>query len=110
GIEFTRADLDAAAQTYGRLYQALSRRNGTSNNASFEPADQVHFYTEALKLTALCHPNHTAWPAISGVRQVVHEPLLARLESSSDPWLALCSITTALASGAREPAARAYGL
>lgn len=88
--------LEEAKAAFGALYAALSARHGTEDNRRFKPHQQGYFYTQALKLTALRHPEHDAWPVMADVRRVLLAPLRKLLATQDDPWLRLCAIQPAL--------------
>jgi hypothetical protein len=62
---------------------------------------------EALKLAALDHPDHNAWPVMSGVRGQLWGTLQKRL-GTGDTWLHLCAIQPALMQGQVEQALKSY--
>jgi hypothetical protein len=101
-------DMAGLGGAFTALYDELCRRNGTTDNNLFEEGDRVCFYEQALKLSALGHPEHDAWPALAPIRLQVLGGLLARLQNGEDPWLRLCAVTAALASGQTQPALESY--
>ncbi len=91
----TDQDLASAQSAFLSFYDALAARNGTESNLEFADDDRALFYAAALKMAAIDHPGHDAWPMKSGVRAKVLGPLRRRL-SSNDPWLYLSAIQPAL--------------
>jgi hypothetical protein len=107
-VETGDEEMEALGRRFARLYELVSRRNGTGGNTRFELGDRVDFYAMALKLAAIGHPDHDAWPARAAIRPVVLEGLSARVNEQDDPWLRLCAVTAALAAGSAERAAESY--
>ncbi|MDP1826535.1 MAG: DUF1266 domain-containing protein [Archangium sp.] len=99
GGQLSDHELEACAQDFQRLYQDFSRRFGTGNNMAFPAVARARFYLEAMKLAALGHPEHSAWPLIAGIREKVLPALKKRLASEQDAWVAACAVPAALASG-----------
>ena len=108
GVAPGDAELDACSNAFAALFALLSRRNDGVENWRFADDDRVSLYVEALKLTALGHPEHNAWHVTSTLRRHVLEGILARLRKGEDRWLRLCAVTAALASNSLEYALDSY--
>jgi Protein of unknown function (DUF1266) len=107
GGEPTDHELEQCRASFAALYEALSARHGTDDNTRFSKEHQADFYVEALKLSALRHPEHDAWPVMAGVRKQAWSALQKRT-SSGDPWVALCAIQPALLQGQVKDALHCY--
>lgn len=88
--------LEQLAALYARLYDALCKRNGTEDNTSFAKDDSARLYLSAIKLSALGHPHHDAWPVMSGMRFRISEAIETRTRTAPTPWLYLAGIMPAL--------------
>jgi hypothetical protein len=95
GGAVTGGELEACRGVFAGYYEALAARHGTEDNTRFTEAHRADFYVEALKLSALGHPDHDAWPVMAGLRHGLWGPLRARA-AAGDPWLSLCAIQPAL--------------
>jgi hypothetical protein len=97
--DLREADLAATGAAFGRLYEAFCAWQGTRDNTKFGGDARGRFYVEAVKMTALGHPDHSAWPLMSGLRGLVLPALQARMARASDSWLRLAAIQPALRGG-----------
>jgi hypothetical protein len=107
GGEPTDEELEQCRTSFGAFYDALSARHGSEDNTRFSEEHQADFYVEALKLAALGHPDHDAWPVMAGVRRSLWGALQKRLDTQ-DPWLHLCAISPALLVGQVQRALQSY--
>jgi hypothetical protein len=99
GGELSDADLEQCGDDFASYYSLLTKVHKTESNLSFPKEHRADFYLNAVRLAALGHPEHNAWPTMSGVRKKALPVLRARLESRDDPWLRLCILTPALLEG-----------
>ena len=107
GGEPTDAELEQCRSSFAAFYAALSERHGSEDNRRFSAEHQADFYVEALKLAALGHPEHDAWPVMAAVRRPLWAALQKRLDTQ-DPWLHLCAISPALLAGEVPRALQSY--
>jgi hypothetical protein len=96
GREITDGALEECGAAFSRFHRYLNQRNHTENNARFALADRAAFYLYAVKLAALQHPDHNAWPLMASLRAGFIEPLRREIRSSQDPWTQLAFVTPAL--------------
>lgn len=99
GLVLAPDELAAAGEAFTAFHQALEKRNGTEQNVQFEPEDRARVYAEAVKMTAIGHPAHSAWPFISTVREKVLASLRRRATRDHEPWIYLAAIQPALVEG-----------
>ncbi|MDD9936153.1 MAG: DUF1266 domain-containing protein [Myxococcales bacterium] len=95
-------------ETFSQYHDFLCELNGTDNNNRFFAGDRADYYLNALKLTGLHHPHHSAWPFISGIRWEVIKPLRKRAQAGTDAWTNFCLIIPALIDGDVALALRCY--
>lgn len=103
GEELTDEELARAGDAFSAYYQSLSRRHRTEDNTRFG-RDGLHFYEMALKMAALGHPGHNAWPILSGVRWQLAPDVTRALQNRRDPWMHLMAIQPLLLAGDRAAA------
>src|SRR5262245_6928187 len=70
-------ELGVAGLAVQKLYQHFSLTDGTDDNSRFSPPHRASFYLYAVKVAALGHPDHNAWPLMASIRRNVQKPLLA---------------------------------
>jgi hypothetical protein len=99
GSRLSDADLKRCGQAFSDLFEAMADAHGTHANLEFPPEDQTDFYIEAVKLTAIGHPNHAGWPVFADIRGPILPVLRARLAKQATPWLACCTVQPALVAG-----------
>ncbi len=90
------ADLVFAGNLVGSTFDRLAAKNGVQENTRFAPEDRAEFYLVAVKATFLEHPDHNAWPMLSGLRRMALPALRARLANGDDPLTLAASVTPAL--------------
>ncbi|HKO49632.1 MAG TPA: DUF1266 domain-containing protein [Polyangiaceae bacterium] len=95
GRELTDGAIEECGAAFSRLFEFLSQRYGTEDNCQFGP-DRVTFYLYCIKLAALEHPDHGAWPFKARLRAGLAQSLLREVESSADAWRHLAWVTPAL--------------
>jgi hypothetical protein len=98
GLEVTDRVLADAGAAFDALYEALSRAHGTEDNRRFE-GDRLFFYENALKLAALEHASHDAWPFRSDIRGLLADDVRRALARRDDAWLRLTAIQPLLLDG-----------
>ena len=108
GDELSDAALSECGAAHDRIYDGLCRRNGTTDNTEFSPADGERFYLHCIKLAALGHPDHGAWPLKARLRTHLAPSLVRKADTAQDPWLRLAAIPPALLVQDVEAAARLY--
>jgi hypothetical protein len=98
GEEVAQEEIQKSGELFEAYYQFLCRRHSTEDNKLFSDPDRMRFYVNAVKLTALNHPNHGGWPFKAGIRSTLLEPFKKQVAINDDPWLLFCAIMPALAS------------
>lgn len=96
GSSVSAADLDRAQAAFAALYDALSEVNGTKDNRRFSDEDRADFYVLAIEMTAIGHPEHSAWPFRSDLRRMVAPTLRRRFGRGAGPWTHLACILPSL--------------
>ncbi|HET7542039.1 MAG TPA: DUF1266 domain-containing protein [Polyangiaceae bacterium] len=96
GREPTDGALEESGAAFSRFHRYLNQRNHTENNNRFALADRAAFYLYAIKLSALQHPDHNAWPLMASLRAGFIQPLRREIRASQDGWTQLAFITPAL--------------
>lgn len=95
-VEVTDASLAECEEAFDQFYRYLSKKNGTRDNRAFAEPDRTTFYLYAIRLAALQHPNHNAWPLQAPLRRMVLGALRRRMDESPDDWTRLAFVTAAL--------------
>ena len=96
GREISDGALAECGAAFSEFHRYLNQRNQTENNNRYALVDRAAFYLYAIKLTALQHPDHTAWPLMASLRSGFIKPLRREIRASQDAWTALAFITPAL--------------
>jgi hypothetical protein len=101
-------DLRVSGLAVQALYRHFSVTDGTDDNARFSPQHRASFYLYAIKVSALDHPDHNAWPLMASIRRGVLKSLMARPGAEQDAWVKLARITPLLLRRDVELAAKMY--
>ena len=96
GREISDGALAECGAAFSEFHRYLNQRNQTENNNRYALVDRAAFYLYAIKLTALQHPDHNAWPLMASLRSGFIKPLRREIRASQDAWTALAFITPAL--------------
>ncbi len=108
GKRVLEAQVEPCAETFAQYYEWLCEDNCTKNNERFREDDRADYYLHALKLAALEHPQHNAWPWLADLRKTVLATYRQRLTQAEDPWTRLASIMPALLAGDVDFAEQCY--
>jgi hypothetical protein len=108
GARVSGTDLKRCGEALDELHDSMMDEHGTRLSSEFPLEDQADFYLEAVKLSALGHPNHTMWPVLAEMRRPILPVLQARLAKAATPWLACATIQPALCAGEIELARDCY--
>jgi Protein of unknown function (DUF1266) len=108
GREITGGALTECGEAFTQLFRYLQKRSGTDNNQRFAVADRAAFYLYAVKLAALEHPDHNAWPLRASIRAGLVKSLRPMLGLTQDAWTQLAFITPALVARDVDLAERLY--
>jgi len=95
----TDVELDACGAAVVALWNALAARFGTQENAKLPERERADYYLTVLKLAAMEHPGHNAWPLRSDLRALALQEIRRRLAAAPDPWLGVGAIPGVLAWG-----------
>ncbi|HEY0462694.1 MAG TPA: DUF1266 domain-containing protein, partial [Polyangiaceae bacterium] len=96
GAEVTDQGLAECEEAFAHFFRYLCKKNNTKNNQRFFGPDQAAFYLNAIKLAALQHPNHNAWPLMAPIRRSVLSRFRRERVSSRNDWCRLALVTAAL--------------
>ncbi|MEZ4375457.1 MAG: hypothetical protein R3B07_31895 [Polyangiaceae bacterium] len=99
GQQLDEEELERAGAAFAAYWEALSEDRDVEENTDLWPEDRARFYSEAIKLTALGHPSHSAWHYMSTIRELVLRPLRRRASRHHEPWIYLAAIQPALVRG-----------
>ena len=94
--EVSDGALAECAAAFSEFHRYLNQRNNTKNNNRFTLVDRAAFYLYCIKLAALQHPDHNAWPLMASLRAGFIKPLRRELRFSQDAWTQLAFVTPAL--------------
>ncbi len=109
GTEPTEEALDACGRAFSDYIAYLTKHSATGDDRKFAEDDRADLYLNALKLTALQHPNHILWPLESDIRGRVLAGLKRRIRTNDSPWTRLGAIIPALLARDVKLALECYG-
>src|SRR5688572_1261517 len=95
GGEVGDDELETVEAGWQRYTEFVLGRHKVEMFAELGAADRADFFLSALKLTALGHPSHSAWPFLSGVRTMVLDELKRRVRADDVQWTRVVAILPA---------------